>query len=506
MYTLSIPDAVLSTRTLAGLFNLFRDERVRVTDTALIELRGAPADVSVTRYNGELALRQSGSAESIVTTMLEEVRSAGFLDDEGAQRESWQIRAADWDGLFEFVDVCRKPQLLLSTNQVEAATSQARERGRRFELCELCIETMTRLFSFGYCGPAIPGTRDVNSRHEVQVAYALLANLPVPEAVLDDYRQNAGAFRYGPYWAQTLIRVPELRGAMPGAKLEPVVSVMKHNGKTIDAQNADILTMVARLLPDRPSHPEVEDVLHANGLIDDLPLPATFDQPVDVGEPVSPLAKRVRELVADTVRKRAIDYADRELAAGNISRRLHRHRCNIARLEHGRHTFAYGNRLSRALDERNVGLLLDVLDTSDEHNRSSKMAFHEVLGAKVLGLRSAARRRAVFHLCGFNEDEQAQWERDAAQAKAERDAERDLKEAREVAARARYIGPGQGELTGVEHVDRAISEGYCTIQSFRHGATLRYALVRGNESAARRPSAKDGTLAYARAVLDRRAA
>jgi len=39
MYTLCIPDAVLSTSTLAGLFNLFRDERVIATDTARIELR-----------------------------------------------------------------------------------------------------------------------------------------------------------------------------------------------------------------------------------------------------------------------------------------------------------------------------------------------------------------------------------------------------------------------------------------------------------------------------------
>jgi len=437
--------------------------------------------------------------------MLDEVR-AGFLDEQGTQREAWQIRAADWDGLFQFVDVCRKPHLLLSTNQIDAATSEARERGRRFMLSDLCIETMTHLFGFGYCGPAIPGTRDVNSRHEVHVAHALLANLAVPEVVLDDYRRDPEAFRYGPYWAQTLIHVPELRGAIPGARLEPVVSVMKHNGKTIDAQNADILTMVARLLLDRPGYPEVEDVLHANGLIDDLPLPATFDQPVDVGEAVSPLAKRVRELVADSVRKRAIEYADKELTLGRISRRMHRHRCNIARLEHGRHTFAYGNRLSRAFDERNVGLLLEVLDTSDEHNRSSKKAFQKVLGVKFLGMRAAARRRAVFQLCGYSEEEQARWERDAAQAKAERDAEHDLKDARETAARARYAGPGGVRLTGVEHVDRAISDGYCTIHSYRRGAILNYALVRGNETAARRLSAKDGTLAYARAVLERRAA
>ena len=128
------------------------------------------------------------------------------------------------------------------------------------------------------------------------------------------------------------------------------------------------------------------------------------------------------------------------------------------------------------------------------------------MNAQSITGENAARRRAVFHLCGFNEDEQAQWERDAAQAKAERDAEHDLKDARETAARARYAGPGGVRFTGVEHVDRAISDGYCTIHSYRRGAILNYALVRGNETAARRLSAKDGTLAYARAVLERRAA
>lgn len=506
MYTLSIPNAVLSASTLAGLFGLFRDERVRATESAQIALGGAPAGVSVTRYNGKLALRQPGTADSIVAGMLDEMRSVAFLDDRGVQRQPWEICAVDWDGLFAFVDVCREPQLLLSFDQIDAAVTEARGRGRRLNLSDLCIEAMKRRFGFGYAGPALPGTREVSSRHEVQVAYALLANLPVPEAVLDGYRRNSEAFRYGPYWAATLVYVPELRGAIPGAKLQHIVSVMKHNGKAIDAQNADVLTRIARLLQDCPSYPDVEDLLHANGFIDDLPLPATFDVPVDVGEPVSPLAIRVRELVADSTRKRAIDQADRELALGRISRRMHRHHCNIARLEHGRHTFAYGNRLSRALDQRDVRLLLEVLDTSDEHNRASKTAFREVLGVKVLGVRAVARRRAVFALCGYSGDEQAHWERDAAQAKAQRDAERDLKEARDAAARASYRAGNGAELSGAEHVDLAISEGYCTIHSFRRGAILNYALMRGNESAARRLSAKDGTLAYARALLERRAA
>ncbi|MFC4706012.1 hypothetical protein [Paraburkholderia caffeinitolerans] len=213
------------------------------------------------------------------------------------------------------------------------------------------------------------------------------------------------------------------------------------------------------------------------------------------------MANRVRELVAASICRRAVEYADKELKAGRISQRMHRHRCNIARLDQGRHTFEYGNRMARALAERNVEALLKVLDTSDEHNRASKTAFEEVLGVKLLRLRPAARRRAVFLLCGHNEMQQAQWEAQAAQRKAETEAKRDLEDARKAATQARYKGPDDAAMSGVEHVDRAIREGYSTIRSYRRGASIRYVLARGEERTARRLSAKDGTLDYARAVL-----
>ena len=506
MYTLTIPNAVLTATSLVGLFSLFRDERLRAVDTSLIVLTGAPAGVSVTRYNGELVLRQRGAADAILTAMLEELHSVEFLDEHGDQRQSWQVAPSAWRALFDFADICRKPQPLLSSDQIEAESARARERGTRFFLSDLCIEAITTLFGFGYCGPVIPDTRETNSRHELHVAYALAENLPVPERVLDAYRADEDAFSYGLEWAGTLLRVPELRGAIPVAKLRPILGIMRSEGKTVDASNADSLAMIARLLPVDPTYPQVDDLLHAHGLIEDLSLPDSFKTPVEVGQPVTPLAARVRELIAHSVRTRSISHADGELLAGRISRRAHRHRFNVARLEHGRHTFEYGNRLARALANRDVGVLLDVLDTSDEHNHSSKQAFRDVYGVKLLEQRAAVRRRAVFRMCGYNVAEQAQWEREASQRKSARDAQRGLQDAREPAGRARYVGTVCGEISGAEHVDRAISDGFSTIRSVRRGASFVYALVRGNESEARRLSAKDGTLAYARALLERHAA
>jgi hypothetical protein len=501
MYSLSTPNAFFVSSTLAGLFSLFREDQVREIDTCFIRLTGAEAGERIPRYNGALALRMPGTARSIVTEMLHEIRRAGsFVRPDGSHREPWEIPASEWSLLFDFVELCRNPNLLLSSDQIDAATIEARAAGKHFVLWSMCIEVMERLFGFGYCGPRLAGSHDMHSSHSLHVAYALQANLPVPDMVLEAYRSNPGAFEYSE-WGEVLVRVPRLRGAIPGAKLRTITSVMGHNGKPVDEQNADILTMLASLLPEDPTFPHVEDVLHAHGLIDDLPLPDTFNAPVDVGQPVSPLANRVRELVAESICRRSLEYADGELKAGRISQRMHRHRCNIARLDQGRHTFEYGNRMARALAERNVEALLKVLDTSDEHNRASKTAFQDVLGTKFLGLRPAARRRAVFLLCCYSEEQQAQWQVAAARRKAESDAERDLQNAREAASRARYKGPEDVVISGVEHVDRAISDGYSTIHRYRRGAASSYALVRGNERTARRLSAKDGTLAYARAVL-----
>ncbi|WP_143064449.1 hypothetical protein [Paraburkholderia tropica] len=506
MYTLSIPGTTLSTSSLVGLFTLFRDERVRATATAQIELGGAPAGVSVTRYNGVLALRQPGTAGQILAAMFAEHRDAEFVEPDGAQRQSWQVVPAAWDGLFAFHDVCRQPQLLLSSDQIETEDASARSRGTRFFLSDLSAEALLTTFGFAACGPAIPGTRETNSRHEVQVAYALAQNLPVPDRVLDAYREDSEAFRYGLEWAGTLIQLPELRGAIPVEKLRPILGVMRGEGKAVDANNADVLTMLARLLPAQPTYPQVDDLLHSHGLIDDLALPDSFGTPVDIGEPVTPLAERVRERVATLIRDRSIAHADGELKAGHISRRAHRERCDVARLQHGRHSFEQGNRLARALANRDVGTLLETLDRADEHNRGSKQAFYDTFGVKLIGVRAAQRRRAIFSLCGHTEEEQAAWERDAVQRKAERDAQRDLADAREIAGRARYVGAMCGEISGAEHVDRAINDGYSKIESFRRGAARVYALVRGTEREGRRLSAQDGTLAYARAVLEQRAA
>jgi hypothetical protein len=66
MYKLTIPGEAFVVATLAGVLELFRDERVQATETALIALESEGAAASVTRYNGKLAIRRAGSASEVV--------------------------------------------------------------------------------------------------------------------------------------------------------------------------------------------------------------------------------------------------------------------------------------------------------------------------------------------------------------------------------------------------------------------------------------------------------
>jgi hypothetical protein len=151
-------------------------------------------------------------------------------------------------------------------------------------------------------------------------------------------------------------------------------------------------------------------------------------------------------------------------------------------------------------------MLLDLLDTPDDRNRSSKQAVEEFHGVKLRGVKAKARRRAVFSLCGFDETAELEWEKADEQRKTEKRRAEDAQRARDAAQSARYKRNDGTVIDGVTHVENAIASGFSEIRNWRAGAILQYALVNPALNEGRRLQAKDGTLAYARAVLERRAA
>ncbi|MGF6768575.1 hypothetical protein P3T18_001045 [Paraburkholderia sp. GAS199] len=504
MYKLTIPAETFFVTTLAGVLALFRDERVQATETALIALDGDACIASVTRYNGKLALRFPGTDADVVAALTGEIR-AHWLAEYGSDPKPWQIRPAHWDELFNLFDLARTPECFLSSSQIDEQRSAARDARQFFNLSSLFHSAAVERFGFGAGGPAAPGG-GVNGRHEVHVAYALLRNEAVPEAVLDDYRKMERAFRYDLEWAEPLLNVAELRGRFPAEKHSWVASVMRAAKLPITAGNVDAIVAALIDVPANCGFVEVDDALFAAGVIPADALPPMFSESVALGTPMNPFAGRLRQILADSRREAALDHADMERTQGRMTARRHKLEREMAMLSHGRETFEWANRMAMAIESRDMAMLLQVLDSPDTRNRSSKRAVEEHYGVRLRGMNAKGRRRAIFAFCGMDEAAQAAWETaDAERAVAARKAA-DAQHAKEVAQRAQYQRPDGVVIDGAAHVDAAIEEGFREIRDWRKGASKQYALVNVELGQARTLRAKDGTLEYARAMLERLAA
>ena len=504
MYKLAIPGEVFTTPTLSGVFALFANEQVQATETASIELQGDAPEVRVARHNGMLGIRRDGAVADIVEAMFDEVHSL-WLSTYGPEPKPWQIRASHWDLLFSLFDLARTPTRFLSTNQIDAEKAAAREAHRFFNLSSLFSDIATERFGFASGGPRVPGG-STNGRHEVHVAYALLHNEPIPEDVLTEYRTMDTAFRYDLEWAPTLLAVPSLRGRLPAAKLQQLVSVMRVAKRPVTAETVDELVAAVAGVSDAPDFIEVDDALFAAGILQLDALPAMFNEPVALGQPVNALATRLRELMADSRREKALDHADIQRAQGRLSGRRHSLERSMALLAHGRETFEWANRVAVALESRDVAGLLNILDTSDDHNLSSKQVVLGFHGVKLRGLKAKARRRAIFELCGLDAAAQVEWEANELARKQTERKEDDAQRAKEAAQNARYQRADGVVIDGAQHVEDAIASGFREIRDWRKGASRQYALVNPELNEARRVQAKDGTLDYARAMLERLAA
>ncbi|AXF12785.1 hypothetical protein CUJ91_32975 (plasmid) [Paraburkholderia graminis] len=504
MYTLSIPNETFTVATLAGVIALFANERVKETETSSISLLSDGVPASVTRYNGTLAIRCAGSAAEVVSRLFDEVH-AFWLSAYGEQARPWQIRLTHWDELFGLFELARAPHIFLTTGQIDAEKAAARDARQFVNLSSLFHDAAIARFGFGAGGPPAAGGQ-VNGRHEVHVAYALLRNEDVPAVVMDDYRAMERPFRHDLEWAESLLDVPEIRGRLSANRMQSVSSVMRHAKQSITADNIDAIVAATAGMPETAGYIEVEDALFDAQIVSAAPLPAMFDKPVAIGQPLNDFAARLRQLLADWRRDKALDRADLERAQGRMSARRHKLECEMALLSHGRESYEWPNRVASAIEERDLSMLLNLLDTPDDRNRSSKQAVEEFHGVKLRGVKAKARRRAVFSLCGFDDTAARDWEKADEQRKMEKRRADDAQRARDAAQSARYKRTDGTVIDGVTHVDDAIASGFSEIRNWRAGAILQYALVNPALNEGRRLQAKDGTLAYARAVLERRAA
>ncbi|MGF6870748.1 hypothetical protein [Paraburkholderia sp. MM5477-R1] len=442
MYQLSFAGLSLSIGTLLEVLAVFRtDTRLLSVGSSDIVLMHGGQPVAVTRYNGTLTVRRPGAAQDLFLSMIDEIDGAYFRPN-GVVQAAWQIRRSHWKLLYDAFDLTSHPRLIFSSEQIDAAADGRGHLG----LHELLQTECERRFGFRYAGPEYGRTRHLNGRHEVHVAYALAEGWPVPEAVLAEYRELPDRFTTDVTWGRALIDVPELRGAMSPDKARVLVSVMSREKGGIHSGNAALLAMVMRLAPNKPTYAEVDDLLFRHGLVEAYSLPERYATPQPLGTPVSKFAEVYRTNMADKRRDTEMARLRREREAGRMSQRTFDLQMQIAQLEHGRETFAFGNEISGAIDGGDVRYLLDIMDCPDDRNRVSKQTVREVFNAKLLGVRAAARRRAIFALAGFDEAGQAEWEAAGSQQARER-----VVEAHQAARAAASIHPTVYARANVAH-------------------------------------------------------
>ncbi|ABX19270.1 MULTISPECIES: hypothetical protein [Burkholderia cepacia complex] len=501
MYTIHTPKDAIHVDTLAHVFHVFfHDASLSAYETAEIFLTRGNTALPVLRYNGILTVRQPGTAHAIFTALFAELRDRWFTKD-GKQLLPWQVTRKRWE-IFQFVfELATKPAWLLSAEQLENETDAARAAGRRFHLADVCDEVAVGVFGYTSQGPQLSLSGGVNGRHEVHVAYALFQDRPIPESVLADYRGNAKHFKYDLQWFPVLLDIPVLRNPLPYNAMQSAVAIFRHENQPIDAELGERIVEALRTAPADSTYVDVDDRLFAAGLVAKPDLPERYQQSVDVGTARSPVAERLRELIGDAVLKKSLDRLDAERRQGRISQRRYSLQVEMAKLDRGRTTFERPNQFAAVVEARDVAALLKVLDQPAGSNDQSKQVLREQFGLSLRGLNSAGRQRVIFAFCGYDEAAQAEWEAKQDAARVQRLAEEAANDAKEQAGRARYRRRDNVVISGVEHVDQAIAEGYSEIRTFRRGAATRYVLAKPGSTEGRTLHAKNGTLEYARSRL-----
>lgn len=491
-----------SCTTLAGVlafFNCNDDLRRRTSVDAVSVRHIARGDIPLVRLsNGTFAVRPKGTIREILDTILNEVNRV-IVRPDGKPLRPFEMSREAWEAVTAAGRLGYFPQEALAPECIDQGTLFA-DPGAAFIDPQAHVDQFFRQrFGYGTNGPEYAPGSGTNSRHEVHVAYALQRGETVKDSVLNAYRANGDIGRHDLQWMRVLIDVPALRGALAPNPLQWLCAAMRHEHLPIAADNARRLINLMKPLPMDCTFIQVDDALFAGGVLP--PRTAVVRPPVALDPPASPLAARIRDVVADQIHRKTVDRVSQERARGLMSQREVEHQLRLADQEKVRASYEWGNRVALAVLERNVAALLDMLDTPADSNTATKRAIREVLGVSLTGVTAAIRRRRIFDLCGFSVSEQQQWDAQAAADRANAMSLRDLEEAAKRAEATNYRLETGAVLNGREYVDLCIAEGFSKICHVPTGSARRYYIQDPGRQAGRPLRAKDGTLAYAQARL-----
>jgi len=514
MYVISVgPSRTEMRTTLAGVLEFLNQDRrgvaaPRPQDISVRHVESGEIPV-VPLKGGSLAVRPRGTARSILTRVLDEIERFVVCVD-GKTLRPHEMSRSSWNSVVAAGRLAYFPEEAVDLATAEAGplfhTRDLFEGEGPFDIADFVRGEFLRRFGYGTNGPLYRPDQGPNHRHELHVAYALLRGDKVRECVLNAYRDHPEHARYDLDWLRPLIEVPQLRGALSANQLQGLCRVMRHDKQEISARNALKLLSIVRRLSKDCTDVHVDDALFAEGILP--PRAAPVAKPPQGGDatPVSELAERVHCLISQKRYAVTMAKATADREEMSISQREFDHRARCAANERACTGYGWANEVALAIMQRNVASVLEILDNPKDWNTESKRAIRDILGVDLLQCTAAVRRQRIFEMCGFSSDEQSAWEAHAKIAKDHARADEALAEARVLAEGAQIRIETGRVMNGRQYVEFCIAEGFTQLVDQPRGGARRYWMHNPDRGLSRPVRAKDGTLPYARACLERQPA
>lgn len=372
-------------------------------------------------------------------------------------------------------------------------------------------------FGYGTNGPLYDG-RQVNSRHEIHVAYALLRGDAVPDAVLEHYRhldRHAMDVR-DVSWMFELIDKPFMQGRFRSAsRLTQLLHVTTQQGSRITEiteENIGYLCTLMAELKEDDGWLEFDNLLFDKGLWRAREVLAQVDLD-KLGTPVNGFAKALRDALGQSRTKDSLEYLQERIDKRQMSKReAVEHRAQI-RAQELTNSYKFANQVATAILDKNIPFLVDFLGHTG--NETTKRVIEQRLGVfKLVRGNAEQRMRAIFAAVGYHteglylaarktyEDEKKAALAVAAVQKKKEDEESQEQRAKQRAANTNFRYNGV-VMDGAKLVEHLIANGYTNLAVHRAGAVPKYSLRNSDTGCTVRVKKSDGTMDYAVILLEK---
>lgn len=521
MYTIKNTKVSISVNSLVQAIFLLNNRtaehdliRFRLEDPLHIEAydgRQWPVAFQMGGYMGYPKLHDAQSALDWLDRILIEVRVQA-ISPCGSVHSPQRMPRSVWNGLQSLHELVKGYGELFTEGQ--RRDSWVVNGQRQGSLIEAYTVKFKNYFGYGPTGPE-RGVMQCGS-HEWYVAHALLRGEDLPQAILDDYATIdfvRATYAREVDWVEYLLQKPFLCGRFKrGHHLRFVMSIAGKpdcSFQEVTVENAGYLASLLNGLPDQEPWREMDDLFYEKGILKLRPEHETELPSLEDGVPVDDLAQAVHDELVKKSRKDLAAHLEDRIKQGITKREIDFTRRRIVNMER-EHSFGYPNMVAKAVKERNMHFLMEVLDSSN--NVATQRAIKRTRGIELERLSSAKRIREIFRLAGYDDDDQyeqarALYESQVATAKAQKQALQAVKDQQRQrenltnamnATKVQYEGAVVSMATFIQ---TAIANGFNQVATKKRGAVPCYYLV--NEAgAAYKLDSKNGSLDYARMLLE----